>query len=119
MTLTSKAKSLIEAHEKEKNSKSWGLSVYVGLAVSDAADIAKRMLELEEQNKKLVEALRYYGSKSLGETGAWSFRKKFFFDRVQLEDVEFLQEPTGARGQKYMIGGKRARQALEAAEKGE
>lgn len=64
-----------------------------------------------------VKSLEYYGSKSLGETGAWGFRKKFCFDMAQTEDVEFLPEPIGEKGQKYLIGGVKAREALEQIQK--
>lgn len=52
MTLTSKAKALIEASKRADQ----GELEFINLAHYHAADIAKRMLELEEQNKKLVDA---------------------------------------------------------------
>lgn len=68
--------------------------------------------DLKAKYQKALSALKYYGSTSLGETGAWGFRKKFCFDLVQTEDLEFLPEPIGEKGHKYVIGGKLARQTL-------
>lgn len=75
---------------------------------------AKENDSLKAQLEIAVKALEYYGSISLGESGAWCFRKKFCFDLVQTEDMQFLLEPIGKNGEKYAIGGKLARQALTA-----
>lgn len=77
-----------------------------------AGQLEQELADLKAKYQKAVEALKYYGSTSLGETGAWGFRKKFCFDLVQTEDLEFLPEPIGEKGHKYVIGGKLARQTL-------
>lgn len=69
-------------------------------------------LKLQEELAEARRVIEYYGDTSLGETGAWAFEKKFVFGRVQNEDMELLTEPLGAKGERYAIGGKKAREFL-------
>lgn len=94
----------------------WEIADEVQRFVGNSADI-QYVLKAEYDNlkakyQKALSALKYYGSTSLGETGAWGFRKKFCFDLVQTEDLDFLPEPICENGKKYVIGGKLARQTL-------
>lgn len=61
---------------------------------------------------RVVEALKFYADKSLG-NGAYVFRKKFMFDLINEADLEALCEPVGAKGERYVVGGKLAREALK------
>lgn len=65
-----------------------------------------------DEVRELCEALRFYASKSLHQDQAWVFRAKFLFDLVNETDLEELSEPVGNKGKKYVIGGRRAREAL-------
>jgi hypothetical protein len=83
------------------------------------AHLYKLLTELAHSHTTLRQALdiaesglEYYADKSLGTSGAWCFRKRFCFDITHPEDLETLPEPIGEKGQKYVIGGKTAREAL-------
>lgn len=71
------------------------------------------IMNQDQEISELRSALEFYGSTSLNQDNAWVFRKKFMFDLVNESDLEELQEPVGNNGRKYVIGGKRARQALQ------
>jgi hypothetical protein len=72
----------------------------------------KTSLIYEAKLAVAVEALKFYADKSLG-NGAYVFRKKFTFDLINEADLEVLCEPIGAKGEKYVVGGKLAREALK------
>lgn len=65
--------------------------------------------------RAMHEALSFYASVNSAEKetfGAWDYRKRFLFDLICQSDLEFLGGEHGPKKQRYIFGGRRARQAL-------
>lgn len=88
---------------------------FVILAANNILTILDELDRLIEVEKVLREGLEFYADKSLG-GGNWSFRRKFCFDLTHEVDLEELLEPIGGKGEKYITGGRIAREALKRAD---
>jgi len=82
------------------------------------AELEASYYESLEQIEKLERALEFYAqTKSINSPGSWDMRKKFIFDMICVDDLEYIGPEYGPKKKRYVFGGKNARQALAELEK--